>query len=958
MEALAKESSDTGRARSRVHALVIEPGELELVKAIDAEPGKSKQVTEQDPLKRLADSRQVIEPPFNLFVLATLPERNTELGPCIEAMETNIDGFGHRLISRVNIDHPDTTDALKEAVKEERIRLENFFLYAGMDDSFRQLRRNTRSDKESTGNGYWEVIRDARGDIQYFKHMRSYQVRLTSEESNAALVEMPFLKINRDGSYEVENRNVYKKFRRYVQSRTITRTGYATVGYHTQWFKEFGDPRNYSSDTGELIPDEKLAEFPPDKRANEVIHFKLYSPRSPYGLPRFIGALLDIEGDRKASEINYVTFSNNNVPSIMITVSNGVLTESTIERLKEFFQGLQGDDNRAKAIIVEAEPIGESEEGESPEGQVKIGVERLREEQHTDAMFTKYTEANQLKVRVAFRLPPLFVGRCHGQDTEYLTFTGWKLFRDIADSDLLGTLNTETGELEFQAATERHEYDYDGQMLLLQNNGINALVTPNHRFWTRPAHAAKLRPADWNFVEAQYLDDIRGKLGGCIELPVSCSWSGEERQTFLLPHNRRANAWNPSKPSKNPARDLAAYKRLESENSEREVPMDSFLRFLGYFVAEGSTTKTRGPITLSRNRGAVADDMIASLKELNFDPTIVNSRRDELNIGICHVGFWEWLREHCGTCASDKRFPRWILGLSCRQQLIFLNALVAGDGHRPPHGSEGSFAYSTTSKKLIDLLHELCIRLGYAMTSRVKDRSDEGWQDLYSSYSHFDSRHLLRTGKQVTSVDYEGKVSCFSVPNGTLVTRRNGRVLISGNSQEYNRAVAETSRRVADEQIFGPERDEFDSFINRILFPAMGVVYHQFKSNSPNTTDNTELVRILSGSEKTGGMTPRIARVVLEDILGIELGDIPADKLDPDIPFSLTMAEAVKNLADQSEPGQTVTALKTVKGLLGEGAAGEDVVEALMVLRKQLEEEWSAEVGSEDEDEHDHDSEG
>lgn len=582
-----------GRVMPKVRALIIEPNKI-VQKALGDTSGQSKQVPEEDPITRMVKDGQVIDPPFNLFVLSTAPERNTELGPCVEAMETNIDGFGHRLISRVKVDKKGVSDKLKAEVNAERVRLDNFFLYAGMEDSFRQLRRNTRNDLETTGSGYWEVVRDATGDVQFFSHMRSYQVRLTSQEADPIEVEMPILEKLADGTVKITKITVYKRFRRYVQSMTVTRTGYATIGYKTRWFKQFGDPRTYDNETGVRVSPEKVASWgdtnkpmPESRKANEVIHWKLYSSRSPYGLPRFIGALLDMEGDRKASEINYVTFTNNNVPSTMITVSNGMLTDATIERIKEFVESLQGDDNRSKILIIEAEQIGE-EEGESPEGQVKIGVEKMTSEQQKDAMFTEYSKANQDKVRVSFRLPPLFVGR----------------------------------------------------------------------------------------------------------------------------------------------------------------------------------------------------------------------------------------------------------------------------------------------------------------------------------------------------------------------------------SSEYSRAVAETSRRVADEQIFAPERAEFDSYINRILFPAMDVLYHEFRSNSPNTTDNNELVKIVSGAEKTGGMTPRIARSVLSDILGdIELPDFPED-FDPDIPFSLTMAEAVKSLgvgsgADKTEPGQTVTALKTVGALLGEGAGGEDIIEALMVLRKQLEEEWTSKVEGED---HEHES--
>jgi capsid portal protein len=130
-----------------------------------------------------------------------------------------------------------------------------------------------------------------------------------------------------------------------------------------------------------------------------------------------------------------------------------------------------------------------------------------------------------------------------------------------------------------------------------------------------------------------------------------------------------------------------------------------------------------------------------------------------------------------------------------------------------------------------------------------------------------------------------------------------------GRTDEYTRATAEASRVLADEQIFAPERQEFDELFNRTMFPEMGIIYHRYKSNSPNTTDNQQLVKILAGAEKTGGMTPRIARVMLEDILSAELPDFPSD-FPSDVPFSLTMAEAVKNKAEASEPGQQVTALK------------------------------------------------
>ena len=65
----------------------------------------------------------------------------------------------------------------------------------------------------------------------------------------------------------------------------------------------------------------------------------------------------------------------------------------------------------------------------------------------------------------------------------------------------------------------------------------------------------------------------------------------------------------------------------------------------------------------------------------------------------------------------------------------------------------------------------------------------------------------------------------------------------------------------------------------------------------------------------------------------------PSD-FDPDVPFSLTMAEAVKNKADPAEPGQQVTALKVLKalGILGNDVEDddEDQTEKIETIAKRI----------------------
>lgn len=540
------------------------------------------QVVGEDPFSSLLAQGLTIEPPFDVLTLATLPEQSSELGQTIEAMETNIDATGHRFVPRVQMSDQ-TPKGLADKVKKEHVMLQNFFMYA-TTESFVEFRMRLRKDKETTGGCYFEVLRDSNGNIQGFTHMPSYQVRLGRLEDDPQLVDRKILELQVDDSVQIKTVKHWKRFRRFVQSRFISSRGLnsTVAGHKVRWYKEFGDPRDYSNKTGKLV----TAKAPLQKDAqvaNEVIFIRMYSPRTPYGLPRFIGNLLSIFGDRAAEEINYTTFRNNNIPSMIVLVSNGQLTEGTIERIESFVESqIQGSDNMSKFLIIEGEPI--DEEGEDG-GQVKIEVKPLTADQHKDALFQNYSANNQDKVRRAFRLPPIFVGR----------------------------------------------------------------------------------------------------------------------------------------------------------------------------------------------------------------------------------------------------------------------------------------------------------------------------------------------------------------------------------SDDYTRATAEASRVLADEQIFSPERLVWDELMNRVIFPEMGIIYHKYKSNTPNTTDNTQLVKILGGAEKTGGMTPRIARIMLEDILGITLPVFPGD-FPQDVPFSLTMAEAVKNKADASEPGQQVTALKSLQllGILGDDEVeqDEDVVKAaerVVSISAKVEDLWRRRTESQEE---------
>ncbi|MFQ5473037.1 MAG: phage portal protein, partial [Dehalococcoidia bacterium] len=405
-KAMAARRDASNSANARALRAVVIP----ITKAAGPEPGKSKAVSE-DAFAALAKTGRVVSPPFDLLTLAMVNEHNSEMTPVVDAMATNIEGFGYGFKLAVGL--RDASDELKREVARERVRLTNFFNNANLRDSFIKLRRKMRRDLELTGNAYLEVIRNAAGQIQGFAHLPSYQVRLGLLEDDPVKIAVPIIELQEDGSRKIVEVGTWERFRTFAQSRLTPFQGLhvSEGGVLLRWFKEFGDPRVYDNRVGEAVPAEKVANWdgsggamPEELRANEVVHFSLYSCRSPYGLPRYIGNLLSIFGARAAEEINYLTFTNNNIPSMLLLVANGQITQGSLDRIKAFAEStIQGSDNYSKFLIIEAEGDLEGEDA----GNVKLEVKPLAREQHSDALFQNYSKNAQLNVRRAFRIPPI-----------------------------------------------------------------------------------------------------------------------------------------------------------------------------------------------------------------------------------------------------------------------------------------------------------------------------------------------------------------------------------------------------------------------------------------------------------------------------------------------------------------------------------------------------------------------
>ena len=299
---------------------------------------------------------------------------------------------------------------LKRLALLELHRLRAFFAFANPDASFTTLRRQTRSEIEGIGNGYWEMLRDKANRLARMSHVPAATVRMTAQDKD------PILVIEQVQVSDLIWREVQqpRRFRRYAQVSSIERVGEGTRVEATIWFKEFGDPRVVSRTSGEIYPTvEALKAREPDgKPATEILHFLLFSASSAYGIPRWVGNLPGVLGSRELDEVNESYFDNKAVPPLVILCSGGRFASSSIRRFEDFFKSsVRGRQNFHRIAFLEAEPAARSPEGATAPHQLpRVSFERLRDAQQDDALFQKYDERNASKLSTSFRAPDALRG--------------------------------------------------------------------------------------------------------------------------------------------------------------------------------------------------------------------------------------------------------------------------------------------------------------------------------------------------------------------------------------------------------------------------------------------------------------------------------------------------------------------------------------------------------------------
>jgi PBSX family phage portal protein len=399
---------------------------------LDAGTGRSNaSPTTEDDL-RVFEEYGAILPPYDPNMLVRMFERSSTLRPNVDAYCTNIDGFGHKLVPTVDPDAPEARDKVRDAlvlekladgepvsdvsdadvdaelatlkarIHHEWLRLDQFFKNVCAETSFVELRKRSRHDLEVTGNAYWEVIRDAGGDVCQLVYVPSVSMRLL--RADPRYVETREKRKVSDLSYR--RVRVLRRYRRFVQ---------VIMGQFVAHFKEFGDERAVSAKTGRIYRDaaalnaaEPTQDGSPTLQATEILHFRVHTSTSAYGVPRWIGATLSVLGGRAAEEVNHAYFDNKAVPPLAVLVSGGSLAKGAADRITNYIKdNIKGRDNFHSVLVLEAEPAAGALAGAAG-SRVRIEIRELNAQK--DGLFLEYQRECALAIGNQFRLPKLLRG--------------------------------------------------------------------------------------------------------------------------------------------------------------------------------------------------------------------------------------------------------------------------------------------------------------------------------------------------------------------------------------------------------------------------------------------------------------------------------------------------------------------------------------------------------------------
>ena len=410
--------------------------------------------------------------------------------------------------------------------------------------------------------------------------------------------------------------------------------------------------------------------------------------------------------------------------------------------------------------------------------------------------------------------------QCYDEETEILTKEGWKQFPELTEQDEVMSMDAETGETGWQTPSAVQSYEYDSELVTVSNRRVDLKVTPNHRMLIGTSWAKDGNATFENRRVVVEADELGEEYQHPCFFTSFPDWDGEDRETFELPACDREV--NHSKVVK-----------LQS----KEIELDAWLQFFGWWLTEGSVGKAKQTSNV-RIYQSGAEELTELFEDIGFDREKIRHHADEKQeyIELSDHQLATYLRQF----KDDKHIPEEIRNLSQDRLEVLFTALIEGDG--TPNGR--GWTFYTSNETLAEQVQEIALKIGYGATVHGLDRSDEDNYQTKPEYRVGVSPtwcvQANQGGDAFGREHYDGTVYCCTVDGGIVLVRRDGNPVWCGNSKCHDAANMRLAHQQFDIPIsdvrtaitYGTETDETradDRLKTRFDFDYyFGVVAHRF----------------------------------------------------------------------------------------------------------------------------------
>lgn len=330
---------------------------------------------------------------------------------------------------------------------------------------------------------------------------------------------------------------------------------------------------------------------------------------------------------------------------------------------------------------------------------------------------------------------------CYDDATEVLTSNGFKLWSDVTIHDKLGGWDENAKTLVYEIPRNLVAQPYEGRMYRVNHGGVDLLVTPNHKMYVSRRERGEWSP--YHLREAESLGHL-----------------SMQRYTKIAPLRES---------------DINA-----SDYIPCGVDVPAFLQLLGFFVGDGHaglSDKNAVRFHLKKRRKIRYITELANKLGFELRTHAANSYSIHFNeLGTLMKAF-------CYSDEKHKQLPYWVLQLNQDEAIHVLDGLRNSDGST----KRKTWEYFTTYEKLAEQVQLLALHSGQAAHAYRNSKTTSMWRVMFLSRMH---HPVINQGTKNTSFEYyNGTVYCAETRTGILVVRRNGKIVLSGNSSPFEQVV-------------------------------------------------------------------------------------------------------------------------------------------------------------------------